>query len=51
MTVFYICGADQILDLHTVALLDDLGNPAPVAVLVVAFIAEQAHRAGLLYQR
>ena len=41
----------QILHLHPVALLDDLGDPLPVAMGVVALVAEEAHRAGFLHQR
>src|ERR1700759_1208459 len=40
----------QILHLHPIPLLDDLSDPAAVAVLVVALIAEQADRAALLHQ-
>ena len=42
---------DQIFHLHAVARFDDLGNPTPVAVQVVALVAEDADRAVLLDQR
>src|SRR6185369_586982 len=42
---------DQILDLHAVALLDELRDPLPVAMGVVALITENAHRTGLVHQR
>src|SRR3954463_10990066 len=42
---------DQILHLHAVAVLDDLRDPLPVAMGVVALIAENAHRTRLLHQR
>src|SRR5882724_2625531 len=41
----------QIFYLHAVAVLDDLGDPLPVAVAVVALVAENADRAGLVHQR
>jgi hypothetical protein len=41
----------QILDPDAVALLDDLGDPVPVALAVIALVAEDADRAGLLDQR
>ena len=42
---------DQILHLHAVAVLDDLGDPLPVAMGMVALIAEDAHRTRLVHQR
>ena len=36
---------DQILDLHPVALFDDLRDPLPVAMGVIALVAEDADRA------
>src|SRR3954466_13878094 len=42
---------DQILHLHAVALFDDLRDPLPVAMGMVALIAENAHRTRLLHQR
>src|SRR5437763_541070 len=42
---------DQILHLHAVAILDDLGDPLPVAMGVVALITENTYRSGLLHQR
>ena len=41
----------QILHLHPVALLDDLGDPLPVTLRMVALVAEDAHGAGFLHQR
>src|SRR4029453_8049904 len=41
----------QILHLHAVARLDDLRDPLPVAMGMVALITENAHRTRLLYQR
>src|SRR5690349_10620359 len=41
----------QILHLHAVALLDDLGDHLAVAMRVVALVAHQAHWSGLLHQR
>ena len=41
----------QILHPHPVAVLDDLRDPLPVAVGVVALVAEQADRAGFFHQR
>src|ERR1700733_12276666 len=42
---------DQILDLDAVARFDDLGDPLPVAVQVIALVAEDADRSGFLDQR
>src|SRR6185295_562495 len=42
---------DQILHLHAIALLDELRDPLPVAMGVVALITENAHRTGLVHQR
>src|SRR5687767_9670783 len=42
---------DQILHLHAVAFFDDLGDPLPVAMRVVALITENAHRTRLVHQR
>jgi hypothetical protein len=36
---------DQILDFHAVAVFDDLGDPLPVALRMVALVAENADRA------
>ena len=41
----------QILHLHAIAVFDDLGDPLPVALLMVALVAENADRTGLLHQR
>jgi hypothetical protein len=41
----------QVLDPGTRALGDDLGDPATVAMLVIALIAENADRPGLLNER
>src|SRR5436309_3853635 len=42
---------DQILHLHAVALFDDLRDPLPVALGMVALITEDAHRPRLVHQR
>src|SRR3954463_15739390 len=42
---------DQILHLHAVALFDDLRDPLPVAMGMVALITENAHRTRFLHQR
>jgi hypothetical protein len=42
---------DQILDFHAVAVFDDLRDPLPVALAVIALVAEDANRPGLLDQR
>src|SRR6266511_5728386 len=42
---------DQILHLHAVAILDDLGDPLPVALGMIALVAENADRTGLVNQR
>ena len=42
---------NQILDPHPVAVFDDLGDPLPVALPVVALVAEDADRAGFLDER
>src|SRR5882762_10837273 len=42
---------DQILHLHAVAVFDDLGDPLPVAVQVIALVTENADRPGCLDQR
>src|SRR5580698_5399743 len=41
----------QVFDFDAVAVFDDLGDPAPVAMLMIALIAENADRAGFLHQR
>src|ERR1700722_8528364 len=43
------CG--QIFDLDAVAVLDAPGHPPPVTMLMIALVAEDADRAGLLDQR
>ena len=42
---------DQIFDLHAIARLDDLGDPLPMATLVIALVAENANRSGFPDQR
>src|SRR6266481_603717 len=42
---------DQIFHLHVVARFDDLGDPLPMAMLVIALVAENADRPGFLDQR
>jgi len=42
---------DQIFDPDAVARLDDLGDPLPMAMLVIALVAENADRPGFLDQR
>src|SRR5437764_8805461 len=42
---------DQILHLHAVAVFDDLRDPLPVAMSVIALITENADRTGLVHQR
>src|SRR3979411_612737 len=44
-------GRNQILDSDAVAIPDDLGDPLPVAMAVVALVAENADRAGFFHQR
>src|SRR5207249_526368 len=43
------CG--QVLHAHPVAILDDLRDPLPVAMSVVALVAEDADRSRFLHQR
>src|ERR1700744_3579395 len=40
----------QIFDADAVAVFDDLGDPPPMAVEMIAFVAEDADRSGLLDQ-
>src|SRR6187549_2288229 len=42
---------DEILHLHAIAILDDLRDPLPVAMGVVALITENAYRTRLVDQR
>ena len=42
---------DQIFYFHPVAVLDDLRDPLPVAMRMVALITENADRTGLVHQR
>ena len=42
---------DQILDLDAVAVFDDLGDPLPVALQVIALVAENTDRPGFFDQR
>src|SRR3979490_154578 len=44
-------GRDQIFPLPPVAILDDLRDPLPVAMLVIALVAEDADRPGFPDQR
>src|SRR6185437_12973620 len=41
----------QVLNLGAVAVFDDLGNPAAMAMLVIALITEDADGPGLAHQR
>jgi PhzF family phenazine biosynthesis protein len=43
--------ANQIFDLHPVAVFDDLGDPLPMAVQMIALVAEDTDRSGFLHQR
>ena len=40
----------QILDLDAVAVFNDLGDPPPMTVEMIAFVAQDADRSGLLDQ-
>ena len=45
------CRRHRVLHLHAVALLDHLGDPPPVAMVVVALVAEKADARPDLHQR
>src|SRR5438477_12468348 len=50
MTVSLHLPRRQILDPHAVAIPDDLGDPLPVAVGVLALVAEIAYRSRFFHQ-